>query len=128
MRRGNTMGKMEYLSCNLYWALIGLVGYQNFFPELLGGSSWQKLWLFTLAAVLVGVALTWKNRRNFWSIPVNVLLPLELHALLAEADVLLVICGAAAVLGCVWLVLVLRMNPREGENRGKVWHHGILGG
>lgn len=136
MRSRNIMEKPEYLMENLYWFLLAMFWYHSvLFCPLPGMPRVQSQWILWgagLGLVGVGTALTWKRRRNYLSILVNVLLPFELYSLMTLRQTwgawMLPVCAGAAVLAAVWFFWVLRVNLREQKPAAPAVRHGFMGG
>lgn len=132
MRSKNTMGKLEYLMDNLYWFLLGLFWYRStLFCRIPGVPMTKSFWIlmgFGLGCMAVGTALTWKRRRNYLSILVNVLVPFEIYSLLTlHNGWMLWLCAGAAVLSALWFFWVLWMNRRQKGTAAPVVRHGLMG-
>lgn len=87
MRDKNTMGLPGYLCANLYWGLLGMYFFRATVFRIVGEltltqSKWL-LWALLAVFLLMGIALTYKRRRNYLSIWANIVLPFELYTLMA---------------------------------------------
>ena len=86
MRNKNTMGRLEYVWANLYWAFLGFLLYRDYlFLPLFAFDNRQSLFLlagFVILGVSIGIFLTHKRRRNRVSLACNLLLSYGIyHAL-----------------------------------------------
>lgn len=87
MRDKNTMSKVQFLFESLFWTCLTTWFYHRVFPVSLPHTkaSVSLIVLCGVAMVMggIGVAITWERRRNYMSLFVNVILPLEVYAILA---------------------------------------------
>lgn len=88
----NTMDKRTYVTENIYWGAIGMLWYRLVCFRGIGYMhSWQCkgiLWAMVILFMIGGIALTYKNYRNYYSMTINILLPFEVYTLISYATYL----------------------------------------
>ena len=106
MRDKNTLEPMEYIESNLFWVALTMFWYRSiFFVSLPGRTAvWSKnfLWVIVAAFVAGGCSLTFKERRNYLSTAITVLLPYELYTCLSYVD-----CVPKSVWGAVIISVIV---------------------
>ena len=84
MTDNNSMGKIEYILSNIFWSFITMIWYRSliFIPldNYTIGTSKKILWSLIATMVLAGIFTTFKKRRNYLSLMINVLFPFEIYA------------------------------------------------
>lgn len=87
MTDNNTMGKIEYVFNNAFWIFVIMAWFRPllFVPldNLTVADSKKIMWALIVALVALGVLITFKKRRNYLSLTINILFPLEIYALVA---------------------------------------------
>lgn len=89
MNNNNTMSKGYYVFEHIFWSAIAMIWYRNLLFRSIGGMSYSSsrtvLWSVLLVAVVLGVLISWKRRRNNLSLFVNVATPFEIYTLITYA-------------------------------------------
>lgn len=140
MTNYNSMRKWEYLLANVVWIFVAMVWFQPWvfipLPDLSESTSKKILGVMIAVLVILGIIVTFKRRRNYLSVVVNVLLPYELYAMTAHwhrfgnwAGFTLLI---ATLLSCFFLFFVMlqRISPDVIRIRAlltKRLKHALLG-
>ena len=85
MTDNNSMGKIEYILSNIFWSFITMIWYRSllFIPlnDYTVGTSKKVLWILIATMVLIGMLITFKKRRNYLSLVINILFPFEVYAI-----------------------------------------------
>lgn len=128
MRDTNTMGDLEYVWENLFWSIIGLIMYRNlFFYPVLGMSD--KMALAFLAGVVavcvwVGVAMTWRWRRNNVSLVTNIVCAFGIYFVISFWKIcrqVLLWAAAVAVVAIVGYVCIVCLNFSRERKTGRTF-------
>lgn len=139
MTNKNTRSKGEYALDHILWGLISWLWFTKSLFRNIEGLSYDRSRLVLLgtltASILLGLAVTWKRRRNNLSLFVNLVLPYEIYTLIVyreTAPVLIRILIITSVcLSVIYAVLVLRPHIRVGARKAVVlWRrltHSALG-
>lgn len=139
MTNKNTRSKGEYALDHILWGLISWLWFTKSLFRNIEGLSYDRSRLVLLgaltASILLGLAVTWKRRRNNLSLFVNLVLPYEIYTLIVyreTAPVLIRILIITSVcLSVIYAVLVLRPHIRAGARKAVVlWRrltHSALG-
>lgn len=89
MNNNNTTTKGYYVFKHIFWSNIAMILYRNLLFRSIGGMSYSSsktvLWSILLVAVVPGVLITWKHRRNNLSLLVNIAIPFEIYTLITYA-------------------------------------------
>lgn len=127
MRDVNTMTKPGYLLINLVWACLWLFIYHSFcfvnLFDLNSDASRRVLILTMILGDAVGVAATFRHRRNLVNTSINVIFPLALYTIAAYfryIGVFIVIVLTVACVVSLGYVVMTRMYSQSdvcGENR-----------
>lgn len=139
MTNKNTRSKGEYALDHILWGLISWLWFTKSLFRNIEGLSYDRSRLILLgtltASILLGLAVTWKRRRNNLSLFVNLVLPYEIYTLIVyreTAPVLIRILIITSVcLSVIYAVLVLSPHIRAGARKAVVlWRrltHSALG-
>lgn len=139
MTNKNTRSKGEYALDHILWGLISWLWFTKSLFRNIEGLSYDRSRLVLLgtltASILLGLAVTWKRRRNNLSLFVNLALPYEIYTLIVyreTAPVLIrILIITSACLSVIYTVLVLRPHIRAGARKAVVlWRrltHSALG-
>ncbi len=127
----NKMGKLEYVLFNIYFALVMMAVFRSrlFIPLKYhtAGSSKAVLWILIISMITLGILTTFKRRRNYLSVTVNVLLPFQVYSLIGYADTfsvwIKVTLAAATAFSAIYLYLVLALRGNRRLNT----RHVLLG-
>lgn len=136
----NTDSKAVYLLSNAFWMLFFMFNYRALLFLPLNGLTEETskliLWVVGTAFATIGIALTFKQRRNDTSTLANTLMPFELYAIVTYYRFFptAVICFSvvSVVLAIVYFCAVLMQ--RESKSTGntvrlpKSLRQGLLGG
>lgn len=126
MNRKNTMEPRIYLVRHVYWSVISMLWYRSLCFRCVLNLSYTEskliLWMLYALSVLIGVAVTYKMRRNRTSLAVNVLLPFGLYATLAYyaylQKMITIIYITAGILSLAYfLAILLRRIPATRNRR-----------
>jgi len=128
MTNRNTMSKGRFLLSHAIWWPISLFLFRYFvFIPLEGrteADSFELLRSAVAFAVCAGIFLTFKRRRNYLSVAINVLLPYEIYTLIAcwnDFNVLIPIICFTALFFSVWFVIsVIFRDIQQDENAAAV--------
>ncbi|MBR3837561.1 MAG: hypothetical protein IKJ74_05370 [Clostridia bacterium] len=139
MTNCNTMTRGNYLLRNAFWLLISMILFRcSVFIPLAGqteADSEKILWGMAGVAVIAGVVLTLRKRRNTLSVATNVLFPYQIYALIAYwryCPFQVKVFFIAAVTVFIWFFMTLafrgfRPEEKNGAAIRKRLHHGLLG-
>ena len=90
MTDNNSMEKIEYILSNIFWSFITMIWYRSllFIPlnDYTVGTSKKVLWTLIATMVLIGMLITFKKRRNYLSLVINILFPFEIYAIASYLD------------------------------------------
>lgn len=90
MKDKNTMSLKYYLFSNLYWGLLSMYWFRaalfKTVDTLSLNTSKTLLWLLFVGFISLGIAITYKVRRNNLSLLVNIALPFEIYAIASYSN------------------------------------------
>ena len=90
MTENNSMGKIEYILSDIFWSFITMIWYRSliFIPldNYTVGTSKKILWSLIATMVLTGIFITFKRRRNYLHLLINILFPFEIYAIVSYCD------------------------------------------
>lgn len=126
MKDNNTLSKREYASEHVFWSAIAMIWYRAFLFRCIEGMSYSfsriVLWGIFLAAVLLGVLITWRHRRNNLNLFVNIAVPFEIYTLIAYANILpilmwIIVFTAVLLSGLYTFMLMAHQIKNQAHKR-----------
>lgn len=129
MSNNNSMGKIEYIFTSIFWVFITSFSYRTLlFVPLDGctvGDSKKVLWTLVATMAVLGTIITFAKRRNYLSLVINILFPLEIYALVSYwsffntwAKATVAISGAIAFLFFA-MVMLQKISPKR-KNKAEI--------
>ncbi len=133
MKNKNTMSLRRFVWENIYWGIILMIWYQNLmfvcFPDLTYNESKILSWVMLFASALIGCILTFKKRRNYISVLVNVLLALEIYSIFGYyryfKTEILILVAVTSVLIIIFAVLVFSTKIKNRKNRISIFKNRV---
>ncbi len=136
----NTMGKTEYILTNVFWVMVTMVAYNTMLFVPIEGLTVKIskiiIWAIELTFVSIGLLLTFKKRKNYLNVIVNVIFPLEIYALISYMpyfNIWVCITIVLAIICSLGFFLMVILNKKgdtitnESYRIFKKIKHGALG-
>lgn len=128
MKNRNTLWKTEYLVETLFWGLLSMFLFRKLLfrclPHYTLSASKAVLWGIFIVLIIVGVAITYRHRRNNVSLCINVLTPYEIYFIATyKGDMpiyTIVVLGVALFLSVAYLFLVISPRIKNKSRKGTI--------